>query len=143
MINSWKSYLSTGKIKKKTIDKEESAALFEKAKQRIAYSRDKEITRLKAQFVLEDAYEAMREAAQSLMSLSGYKPYSHEATIAFIKDNYNEFDEEEIYALDRFRRLRNDSVYKALPIMEEDAISAVQFALKMIDKINAIRKKKQ
>ena len=97
MINSFENYLKLGKAKRKTIDPEESKALFQKANGRFKYTKSKEITEITAQFILEDAYEVAREAAQSLMSLKGYKPYSHEATISFVKEFYSShFTEEEI-----------------------------------------------
>ena len=111
-------------------------SLLEKAKNRLEYTKSREINEKTSQFVLEDAYEAIRESAQALMSVKGYKPYSHEATIAFIKEFYsNNFNEEEIYKFDRFRQLRNDSVYKAKLVTNEDAKSSVLFATGFINKI--------
>jgi len=138
MINSFENYLKLGKAKRKTIDPEESKALFQKANGRFKYTKSKEITEITAQFILEDAYEVAREAAQSLMSLKGYKPYSHEATIAFIKDYYKEFTPEDINNFDRFRVLRNNSVYKAEPVSKEDAKTSLLFASKFIKKVESI-----
>lgn len=129
MINSFENYLKLGKVKRKTPDSEEAAALIKKAQERINYIKHKEIDEKTADFVLEDAYEAVREAAQALMSAKGFKPYSHEATISFIKERYKStFDEEDINKFDRFRQLRNDSVYKATVVIEDDAKSAIEFA---------------
>ena len=137
MINSFKNYLKLGKAKKKTPDLEKAKALLEKAENRLYYTKNKEINAKTAQFVLEDAYESAREAAQALMSLKGYKPYSHQATISFIKEFYNTiFTEEEIHAFDRFRQLRNNSVYKAVPVTKQDAKAAILFAIKFINKMN-------
>jgi uncharacterized protein (UPF0332 family) len=141
MINSFDSYLNDAKAKKQTPNPDQANSLFEKAKLRIEYSKDKQITDKTAQFVLEDAYEAVREAAQSLMALKGYKPYSHEATISFVRDFYkSSFFEEDIYTFDRFRQLRNNSVYNAVPVTIEDAKSCILFALKFISKIEKILK---
>ena len=136
MINSFKNYLKEGKVKRKTQNPEEAKALFEKAKLRLEYSKDKHPDENTAQFSLEDAYEAIREAAQSLMALKGYKPYSHEATISFIKDFYGaSFSEEEIKKFDRFRQLRNNSVYNAAPVSEEDAELCISFAVTFTHKV--------
>ena len=75
------------------------------------------------------------------MSIKGFKPYSHEATIAFIKEFYNsDFNEEEVHKFDRFRQLRNDSVYKAKLVSNEDAKSSVLFAVEFINKVNLLLK---
>ena len=137
MINSFNNYLNSGYVKKKTPDTEEAKALLEKAKNRLEYTKSREINDRTSQFVLEDAYES----AQALMSIKGFKPYSHEATIAFIKEFYNsDFNEEEVHKFYRFRQLRNDSVYKAKLVSNEDAKSSVLFAVEFINKINLLLK---
>lgn len=110
MINKFIYYLKLGKVKRKTSDFEEAKSLLKKAENRLDYTKSKEINEKTAQFVLEDSYEGIRESAQALMSIKGFKPYSHEATISFIKEFYSSsFSEEEVRKFDRFRILRNDS----------------------------------
>ena len=139
MIDRFENYVQRGRVKKRSPDPEEAKALLKKSANRLEYTKQKAITANNAEFVLEDAYEAMREAAQSLMSAKGYKPYSHEATISFIKRFYgNEFTEEEIQKLDHMRRLRNVSVYSASPISLEDARSSVILASRVIMKIKSL-----
>lgn len=141
MINKFDYYIKLGKVKKKTPDFEEAKSLFEKAVNRLEYTKSKEISNKNAQFVLEDSYESVREAAQALMSIKGFKPYSHESTISFIKEFYiSDFTEEEVYKFDRFRKLRNDSVYMAKPIINEDARSSVLFAIGFINKVKLLLK---
>jgi uncharacterized protein (UPF0332 family) len=142
MINSFDNYVKSGKAKPKTPDREEAKALLEKAIKRLSYAQEKDVTEDTAQFILEDSYEAAREAAQSLMSLQGFKPYSHEATISFIRDRHGEsFTEEEIVLLDRFRQLRNDSMYKAVPVFPTDAKKCLVFSSAFIKKIRALEKR--
>jgi len=128
-----------GKAKKKTPDPEEAKSLFERARQRLGYTNDKTITDRTAPFVLEDAYEVMRESAQSLMSIQGFKPYSHEATVSFVKDYYNkDFSEEEIRKFDKFRQLRNNSVYRAEPVTQNDAKECLKLSQVFVKKIKNI-----
>ena len=143
MINQFEYYLNLGKVKRKTPDPEEAKALFEQSKERMEYTELKEINPKIAKFILQDSYEAAREAVQSLMSVHGFKPYSHEATISFVKEFYtDDFSEEEIYKFDHFRQLRNNSVYKAAKIMEDDARSSILFSRKVIQKVGLLLKKK-
>ncbi len=141
MINSFKNYLNSGYVKKKTPDTEEAKSLLEKAKNRIQYTKSRDINDKSSQFVLEDAYEAIRESAQALMSIKGFKPYSHEATISFVKEFYgSNFSEEEIHKFDRFRQLRNDSVYKAKIVTSGDAKASILFAIEFINKVKLLLK---
>lgn len=128
--------------KRKTPDYEEARALLSKAQDRILYVKSREVTNRTAKFVLEDAYESVREAAQSLMSVKGFKPYSHEATIGFMIDFYKkDFEPTELSKFDYFRRLRNNSVYKAIVIEEHDANTSILFAEKFIEKVKQLLKK--
>ena len=63
-------------------------------------------------FTFEAIYETLGEAMQSLMAGKGYKPYSHEATIAFLQEYYY-FTHIEIGQLDQMRKDRNDCMYYA------------------------------
>ena len=143
MINSFDNYLRLGKAKRKTPDPEEAMALLIQSQERLSYIGGKEISDKTAKFVLQDAYESIREAAQSLMSMRGFKPYSHEATISFIKEIYkSNFSEEDIHKFDNFRELRNNSVYKAARVFKEDANSCLLFAKDFVKKVGPLIKKK-
>lgn len=140
MIANFNYYLEKGHVKKKTPDYEESNSLFKKAEVRLNYFKNKKITEKDASIVFENLYSSIREATQSLMSLKGYKPYSHEATISFLKEFYKEFNEEDINKFDRFRQLRSDSEYRAIPISKEDAESCLEFTKIFINKIIGLKK---
>ncbi len=137
MMDKFENYLKDGRAKKKMPDMEEAKSLLDKAGKRINYTR--ELNKDTASLVLEDAYEASREAAQALMSKNGFKPYSHEATISFLKEFYNkELGEYEISELDRFRNLRNNSIYKAKEMEIGDALKCLEFSKKFIEKIKKL-----
>jgi uncharacterized protein (UPF0332 family) len=138
MINSFNNYLKQGKAKRKTPDLEEAKALLKQAQERIIYIKHNKITTTTAKFILEDAYEAIRESAQALMSIKGFKPYSHEATISFIQDHHKEFNKQETNLLNHFRVLRNNSIYRAQPILEQDAIQALELAKQFTKKTQRI-----
>jgi uncharacterized protein (UPF0332 family) len=73
------------------------------------------------------------------MSKKGYKPYSHEATISFVKEFHSkEFTAEETTDFDHFRKLRHDSVYRAVPVLLEDARDCIAFAKKFVKKAREI-----
>jgi len=144
MINSFESYLKLGKARRKTPDSEKAKALLKQSLDRLDYVKVKDINKKTAKFIFEDAYEAIREAAQSLMSLKGFKTYSHEATISFIRDFHkSNFNEGDIHKFDRFRKLRHDSVYRAVPVTEYDAKSSLDFAKNFVKKIKSLMNKEK
>jgi uncharacterized protein (UPF0332 family) len=68
------------------------------------------------------------------MSLKGYKPYSHEALISFLKEFYN-FSASEISTFDRFRALRNKTVYGAIFVSVEVCQEALTFLEDFLPKL--------
>ncbi len=127
MIDRFEEYLKLGKAKRRTKDILEAKSLLERSKKRLNYIRS--LNEDTAFLVLEDAYESIREAAQALMSKDGFKPYSHEATISFIKEFYGkEFDEYIIIQFDRFREIRNNSFYRGQPVNVDDALKCLEFS---------------
>src|SRR3989344_5108325 len=142
MLNLFKEYLKQGHVKRKTPDPEEAKALLEKSLARLEYFKKRKITERASLIVLENTYESIREATQALMSLKGFKPYSHEATIHFLIEIYcHDFTEEEFRKFDRFRLLRNNSVYRAEPVTKEDSESCKKFSEIMLNKIKLLYKK--
>ncbi len=126
---SFDAYLKLGKVKKKSADPEEASSLMQKARNRLRYVEAQELDDDSAPFIFENAYLSAREAAQSLLSLAGFKPYSHEATIAFIKEHHsNILDEADAAEFDRLRQLRADSEYRAVNISVDEARECVAFA---------------
>ncbi|HLD18409.1 MAG TPA: hypothetical protein VJB90_00155 [Candidatus Nanoarchaeia archaeon] len=134
MIERFQFYLDENLAKKESPDKIESESLMEKAFQRINFIKIQDINEITSTFIFEDIYECLREAAQSLMSLEGYKPYSHEAVIAFLAEFYN-FGEDEITAFNRYRILRNNCVYRAAKVSPHVCGEALEFLETFLPKI--------
>lgn len=137
MIREFAYYVETNAVQKKIPNITLAKALLEKAELRLSKITANHIVPQQAALVLEDAYESVREAAQSLMELSGFKPYSHEALIAFLKQKQL-LDANDTETLNRYRILRNKSVYEAEQFSVETATEAVDFAKVSIPKIKKI-----
>jgi len=61
----------------------------------------------------EAYYEILKELMTALLSLEGYKSYSHECLISFVKNKFsNKFSLMQIELIDQLRILRNDIVYR-------------------------------
>jgi uncharacterized protein YutE (UPF0331/DUF86 family) len=134
MIEKFQYYLEENLAKKERVDKEETKSLMNKAVQRLDYIKKQEISEFTSSFIFEDIYETLREASQSLMSLKGYKPYSHEALISFLREFYK-FSESEISTFDRYRILRNKTVYSAAKVSIEVCKEALKFLENFLPKL--------
>lgn len=95
--------------------------------------RDK-ISDEESSIIFEDIYESLREAFQAFMQLKGYKPYSHEALVAFLKERQL-FSMHIINDFNRYRVLRNKSVYEAKIVSVETCKDALKFAKVLLPKI--------
>jgi uncharacterized protein (UPF0332 family) len=126
MIMNFQHYIDEGLVRKVSVDREEAKALMKRAIHRVDYVKGQKVDEYSSPFIFEDIYEALREAAQSLMSLKGYKPYSHEGLISFLKEFYR-FPEHEIAAFDRYRALRNKTVYCAANVSPEVCNESLKF----------------
>ncbi len=135
MIERFEYYLTANLVRKQKADKEEAKSLMKKAVHRLNYIKKQEIKEDTASFIFEDIYESLREASQSLMSLKGYKPYSHEALISFLRDFYN-FTGSDISTFDRFRVLRNKTVYSAVWVSVEVCQEALAFLEDFLPKLS-------
>jgi len=140
MILPFEKYLEEGKIKKQIPDINKGYSLLKKAEKRLKFLRP--MTSESADIVFEDIYEAIREASQSLMSIQGYKPFSHEALIAYLRD-IKKFDMSIIYKFDSYRKLRNKSIYEAEKIEMAKTKEAFLFAQKLLQKIRFLVDKNQ
>jgi len=142
MIQKFQYYLDERLARKVAVDCEEAKSLMNKATLRLDYVKSQEINEDTSSFIFEDIYETLREAAQSLMSLKGYKPYSHEALISFLKECY-QFPEHEISSFDRYRILRNKTVYCAANVSPEVCKEALKFSETFLPKLKSAYEKSQ
>src|SRR3989344_7697892 len=86
MIKSFEEYLADGTVEKKLPDIHQAHALMNKAEKRLQYINARPVLEESAEFTFEDAYDVMRESGNALMAVQGFKPLSHEAVIAFLRD---------------------------------------------------------
>lgn len=74
-------FLLDGSVKRQQQDRNLSEELARDCVERLDYAKNSEITERKAKYAYENVYEALREAADSILFLQGFKSFSHEATI--------------------------------------------------------------
>jgi beta-phosphoglucomutase-like phosphatase (HAD superfamily) len=87
MIKPLAYYLREGLVRKSKPNLPMAKSLVNKALIRLNRIQRETILEEESSIVFEDIYESLREASQALMEVQGYKPYSHEATVSFMKEN--------------------------------------------------------
>jgi hypothetical protein len=103
-------------------------ALIEDAESRLRFVRavveSISIKEENAKFVFENNYDVMRTCAECLMRAEGYTtkgPNSHEIAVAFVRDKCQDFGDKLAGDFNRYRRMRNDSKYRANYVTNEVA----------------------
>jgi uncharacterized protein (UPF0332 family) len=130
MVKEFDFFVRKGDVRKQKPDHNLSKATLREGVERLAFVRK---LKAKPKYVLENAYEAMREAADALLYHDGYKSYSHEASILYC--GTRGFAETELRAFDRFRNIRNGIKYYGRDCTESDARDALALAEKLVPKI--------
>ena len=132
MVKEFEYFVRKGDVKKQKPDINLSKATFKESMERLEFSKSL-LNVKKSKYILENAYESMREAADSLLYIDGFKSFSHEASIVYLaKKGFNEGD---IMELDRFRKIRNGIKYYGEDCEESDAQLAVKLADKIVHKV--------
>ena len=132
MVKDFEFFLKKGDVKRQSPDKNLAYSTFKESLERIDFAKQL-LHKAKPKYVLENAYEAMREAADSVLYNKGFKSFSHEASIVYLlKEGFNE---KEIIEFDRFRRIRNGIKYYGKGCDSSDAEQAIQLADRIISKI--------
>lgn len=132
-------FLLDGSVKRQQQDRNLSEELAHDCIERLDYAKTSEITERKAKYAYENVYEALREAADSILFLQGFKSFSHEATISFLQQF--ELTQKEITGFDRMRAKRNGMKYYGKSYSVKDVEEAIKFAEPLIKKILDIRKR--
>ncbi len=126
-------FLQKGEVRRQKPDLNLSAATLREAIERLHFAKE---LKSKPKYILENAYEAMREAADALLYKEGYKSYSHEASIVYCK--HKGFNDSDLTQFDRFRKIRNGIKYYGEDCSLEDARAALVLAEVVIGKIQEI-----
>ena len=130
-------FLNKGDVKKQRPDYNTARVTFADGIERLRFAKGL-VNNAKSKYVLENAYEALREAADALLYTEGFKSYSHEASIAFLlRKGFNESDVSEF---DRFRKIRNGIKYYGGDCDKTDVTAAISLAERVMPKIRKLAK---
>ena len=131
-MKDFETFLEEEKVKEKSGSPAEARSLRVQAINRFEHQiENAELSKENATFRFEDAYEALRQYLQSFMAEDGYKPYSHEAIIAYSLEN-DSLNKSEANKLDQFRKLRNDIRYRGETSNMKQAEQMIELAEKKL-----------
>ena len=132
-------YVIEGKVKKCSVDSSLAQSLINNVRARENSIAELDIHKFNL-LVFENYYDCLRELLDAVLALDGYKSYSHEASIVYLKKFG--FNESIVFELDRFRKKRNNSKYYGKLPSSDDAQEIKDFfnnikkdLLSLIDKI--------
>ena len=128
-------FLEKGDVKKQKPDRNTAKATLRECIDRLALAKNL-LKNSKPKYVLENAYESMREAADAILYQEGFKSFSHEGSIVYLLKKG--FSESDINELDRLRKIRNSIKYYGGTADETDARSALTLAEKVIERIKKL-----
>ncbi|MBI2135855.1 HEPN domain-containing protein [Candidatus Woesearchaeota archaeon] len=131
-MKEFEFFLKKGDVKKQAPDNNLSVATIKESFDRLNLTKSL-LNKAKPKYVLENAYESMREAADSILYKEGFKSFSHEASIIYLLRKG--FTNDEINAFDRFRKIRNGIKYYGKDCDKEDAEEAFSLAKKVVSRI--------
>lgn len=119
-------------VKKQTQDLHQARALVRESRERLHMAKMIASTQ-KQKYVLENAYESIREFIDAIMIADGYKSYSHEASVAYLLQLG--FPISDAMNVDRLRKLRNGIKYYGEDVTNEEAGASLKIAEEMIKKL--------
>ena len=131
-VDDFNSYIDRGKVNKKKEDIPTAKSLFFKAKRKFDNMEKLGIDKETSSDYFENLYESVKMLIQSFMELDGYHPYSHEAIVAYSIDILG-LEDAVVNRLNRFRKMRNDMIYRGDFATEKEAIDIKSLFLKLLD----------
>lgn len=134
-MKPFEEFIEENKVKKGTKNPAEALSLKNQALSRISDVISLPLNEKTASFRFEDAYESIREMIQAFMAKQGYKPYSHEAVIAFASKE-KLLSEYEVHNFDRLRKIRNKINYQGKKVFIDEAKQTIEFANNLLKKLS-------
>ncbi len=140
-MKEFQELLKEKKVEKRNKDFAEAESLLLQAKERFKDLLTLTLSEQNASFRFESAYESLREALQSFLAKRGYKPYSHEAIIAFTFEE-KIISEKDSRIADRYREIRNDIDYRAVKVTIEETKEIINFVKNILPQLEEVFYKK-
>ncbi len=129
-MSEFEDFIKSGEVKIKEKNNKLADALTNSSGKGESHAKKQELNEENAEFIVADVYDAIREIIEAKLALEGYKSYSHEATVPFLK-KFKEFGELEVAFLDNLRKIRHGIKYYG----KESGIDEAKKSLEFLDAI--------
>ena len=131
-MKEFASFLATNAVRRQQPDVHTATATARDSADRLALA-GRLLGKEAPKYVVENAYESVRELVDALLFLRGYKSYSHEATVAYLL--VLGLPLSDAGALDRLRKHRNGIKYYGEAATEQQAQEALRVAGQLTRKL--------
>jgi len=136
-MTSFEEFVKSGEVKQREKNNILAGALIKSAEKRLNFVRKLEISNENAENIVENSYDIIRELIETRLSKDGYKSYSHEATILYLK-KFKQFSDKEISQLDWLRKTRIGTKYYGKESNKEEAGEVINFLDKILPKLKEL-----
>ncbi|GEM_PF-495758 len=133
-MKNFEIFIQEGDVKEQPSDSNLAKSLVDDSTYRIKYAKNSKLIEENAKYIYENVYESLREAADSILAIKGFKSFSHEASISFLQ-RFKNFSADEISEFDRMRKKRNGMKYYGKKCSAAEVKEAAEFAEKLLKKI--------
>jgi len=108
-MKNWKKCLEHD-VKERSKNPQQAKSLLKMAKIRSKDNNRRERTEENTPLIVESHWEIIKQLTTALLKLDGYKSYSQECLITYLKE-FQDFKQDELQLLNQLRKLRNDIDY--------------------------------
>jgi len=130
-------FILKGDVKKQQKDETLSRALIRESLDRLKFVKSLGVNETNAKYIVENSYDVLRELIESKLALEGFKSYSHEATIIFLK-RFPNFKESEIKTMDNLRKIRHGIKYYGKNVDANKAKEILDFTNYFLQKLKSL-----
>ncbi len=139
-MKSFEYFLENQEVKKAAPDINLAKSLVKDMIERARDAISLDISKF-PKIIFENIYDSLRDFADVLLAIDGFKSYSHQASFAYLS-KYG-FEDSLLDVLDKFRYKRNSSKYYGQSISIDEAKEILNFYNRNKQKINILLKKKK
>jgi uncharacterized protein (UPF0332 family) len=132
-------FIKEGNVRRQNKDSNLAKALIKSSEKSVKNIKRIKIDELNAESVFSEVYDSIRELIDAVLLSEGYKSYSHEASILYLK-KFSIISEKEILFLDNFRKIRNGIKYYGKEVNTEDVKNSIKFMNDILIKLHKILK---
>src|SRR3989338_6587500 len=129
-------FINKGDVQMRVQDPILATALIEDSDERYQYIHRQEISEENSKYIIESSYDVLRTLIEAKLAFEGYKSYSHEATILFLRRF--EIGSYDIDFLDNLRKLRHGIKYYARKPTIQELRQVLEFMEEMRIKIKSL-----